>query len=116
MSPMMTEKFLFNADTLDIKEMILQSLDEDQAEDIVAIDLNGKADFALYMIIVTGKATRHVASMIDKLMTKLKKVGITSSCSGMEPANWVLLDVGSVVVHAFVKEHRELYNLESLWQ
>ncbi len=92
------------------------SLDEDKAEDIVAIDLAGRASFADYMIIASGRSDRHVGAMADRLIRKLKKAGLPSApAEGMERCDWVLIDGGDVIVHLFRPEVRSFYNLEKLW-
>ena len=99
-----------------LKDVILTSLDQDQADNIVVCNLKGKADFASYMVIASGRSNRHVISMIEGLMERLKEINISSIASGLEDANWVLLDVGDVIVSAFMPEYRELYKLEQLWE
>ncbi|AEI88741.1 putative iojap-related protein [Candidatus Midichloria mitochondrii IricVA] len=98
-----------------IKDVILNSLDQDQAEDIKVCDLTNKMDFARYLVIASGRSNRHVASLIENLMERLKNINILSTASGLEEANWVLLDAGDIVVNAFIPEYRALYKLEELW-
>ena len=100
----------------DLKVVAETSLDEDKAEDIVAIDLAGRASFADYMIIASGRSDRHVGAMADRLIQKLKKAGLPSApAEGMERCDWVLIDGGDVIVHLFRPEVRSFYNLEKLW-
>ena len=109
---------MINVDTSNIeqiKDIVLYSLDADQASDIVVCDLKNKCDFASYMMIVSGRSTRHVCSMIENLMDRLKKINIASRASGLETGNWVLLDAGDIIINAFLPECRELYKLEELW-
>lgn len=92
------------------------TLDDDKAEDIVTIDLLGKCSFADAMIVASGRSQRHVGALASKLQDKLREAGHPpSSLEGMENAEWVLMDVGNVVVHIFRPETREYYHLERMW-
>jgi ribosome-associated protein len=96
--------------------LITASLDDDKAEDVVVVDLEGKASFADYMVIATGRSDRQVGAMADHLIQKLKSEGIRQvPAEGMAQRDWVLLDSGDVVVHLFRPEVRSFYNLEKLW-
>ena len=100
----------------DESELIRASLDNDKAEDIVVIDLRGKASFADTMIIASGNSDRHVKAMANHLIEKLKAAGRQRvPAEGMEHGEWVLLDSGDTVVHLFKPETRGFYNLEKLW-
>ena len=97
-------------------KLITASLDDDKAENVVVVDLEGKASFADYMVIATGKSDRQVGAMADHLIQKLKSEGIRQvPAEGMQQRDWVLLDSGDVVVHLFRPEMRSFYNLEKLW-
>ena len=67
------------------------------------------------MVIVSGSSSRHVCSMIENLMDILKKISISSTASGLENGQWVLLDAGDIIINAFLPEYREIYKLEELW-
>ena len=96
--------------------LITASLDDDKAEDVVVIDLKGKASFADFMVIATGRSDRQVGAMADHLIQKLKAEGVSQVPSeGRQRGDWVLLDSGDVVVHLFKTETRNFYNLEKLW-
>jgi ribosome-associated protein len=96
--------------------LITASLDDDKAEHVVVVDLEGKASFADYMVIATGRSDRQVGAMADHLIQKLKAEGIRQvPAEGMAQRDWVLLDSGDVVVHLFRPEIRSFYNLEKLW-
>jgi ribosome-associated protein len=96
--------------------LITASLDDDKAENVVVVDLDGKASFADYMVIATGRSDRQVGAMADHLVQKLKAEGIRQvPAEGMAQRDWVLLDSGDVVVHLFRPEIRSFYNLEKLW-
>jgi ribosome-associated protein len=95
---------------------ILAQLEDDKAEDIVSIDLNGKAALADEMIIASGRSNRHVAAIADHLIEKLKAAGAANlRVEGLPHCDWVLVDSGDVIVHVFRPEVRSFYNLEKLW-
>jgi ribosome-associated protein len=96
---------------------ILASLDDDKTEEVTKIDLRGRSDVADYMVIGSGRSTRQVASIAEKLMDKLKlDFGMVCRIEGKETADWVLIDAGDVIVHIFRPEVREFYQLEKMWQ
>jgi ribosome-associated protein len=96
---------------------VLQSLDDDKGEDIVQINLRGKSEMGDYMVIASGRSTRQVSAMAEKLADKLKQeLGIISKTEGKETGDWVLVDTGDVIVHIFRPEVREFYQLEKMWQ
>jgi len=95
---------------------ILSSLSDDKAEDIVQIDLRGKTEIGDYMIIASGRSTRQVAAMSQKLVDRIKKeYGFTAKIEGKDAGDWVLIDTGDVIVHLFRPEVREFYQLEKMW-
>lgn len=97
-------------------DLILRSLDDDQAQDVVSIDLQGKSSIADHMVIASGRSTRQVAAMAQKLAERLKHGGFGNSrIEGLPAADWVLVDAGGVVVHIFRPEVRSFYNLERMW-
>ncbi|MXO63087.1 ribosome silencing factor [Qipengyuania oceanensis] len=96
--------------------MVLAQLDDDQAQDVVTIPLEGKSSIADHMIIASGRSTRQVASMAQKLAEKIKQAGFGPvRLEGLPAADWVLIDAGDVVVHLFRPEVRSFYNLERMW-
>lgn len=104
------------SDTDAMHAAVMQQLDDDQAQEIVSIPLEGKSSIADYMVIASGRSTRQVASMAQKLAEKLKKEGHGSSrIEGLPAADWVLIDAGDVVIHLFRPEVRTFYNLERMW-
>jgi ribosome-associated protein len=104
------------ADIRRLAESIVQSLDDDKAEDIVFIDLDGRSALADFMIIASGRSSRHVAALADHLAQDVKKLtGRPAHVEGMPNADWVLIDTGDVIVHLFRPEVREFYNLEKIW-
>jgi len=95
---------------------ILHSLESDKAEDIVPIALKGKSEMADYMVIATGRSSRQVQAMAEKLSDNLKTaLGRACRMEGKETGDWVLIDCGDVVVHLFRPEVREFYQLEKMW-
>lgn len=96
--------------------VILGSLDDDKAEEVVTIDLRGRSDMADYMVICSGRSSRQVAAISEKLVDRLKQ-DHRRACriEGKETGDWVLIDTGDVIVHVFRPEVREFYQLEKMW-
>jgi ribosome-associated protein len=95
---------------------IVTSLDEDKAEDIVTIDLEGRSSLTDALVIASGRSQRHVASIADHLARKLKEAGYgTRPVDGVAQGDWVLVDAGDVIVHIFRPEVRSYYDLEGMW-
>jgi len=100
----------------DLLDRILTSLDDDKAEEVVSISLRGKSEIADYMVIATGRSTRQVASIAEKLSDRLKQdFGRICKLEGKAAGDWVLVDAGDVIVHVFRPEVREFYQLEKMW-
>ena len=96
--------------------LVLTSLDDDQAQEIVSIPLEGKTAIADHMVIASGRSTRQVAAMAQKLAERIKQGGFGHvRIEGLPAADWVLVDAGDVVVHLFRPEVRTFYNLERMW-
>lgn len=96
--------------------LVLQSLDDDQAQEIVSIPLAGKTTIADHMVIASGRSTRQVAAMAQKLYERIKHAGHGNArIEGLPAADWVLVDAGDVIVHIFRPEVRSFYNLERMW-
>lgn len=97
-------------------ERILSSLADDKAEDVVQIDLRGKSSIGDYMVVASGRSTRQVAAMSEKLVDRLKAdFGRATRVEGKDTGDWVLIDTGDVIVHLFRPEVREFYQLEKMW-
>jgi ribosome-associated protein len=95
---------------------VLTSLEDDKAEDILAIDIRGKSSFADMLVIASGRSGRHVSALADHVMRKLKDSGVKDvRIEGLPQADWVLVDAGDVVVHLFRPEVRTFYNIEKIW-
>jgi|TARA_R110000822_G_scaffold35155_1_gene99209 ribosome-associated protein len=95
--------------------LVMKSLDDDQAQDIVSIPLAGKSNIADHMVIAEGRSTRQVAAIAQKLAERVKQAGGTVRVEGLANADWVLIDAGDVIVHLFRPEVRSFYNLERMW-
>ena len=99
-----------------LHNLVLRSLDDDQAVEIVTIPLTGKSSIADHMVIASGRSTRQVASMAQKLTERIKKeLGRNVRIEGLPIADWVLIDADDVIVHLFRPEVRTFYNLERMW-
>ena len=100
-----------------LHRLIMASLDDDQAEEVITIPLAGKSSIADHMVIASGRSTRQVASMAHKLAEKIKaEFGRSVRIEGLQTADWVLIDANDVIVHLFRPEVRTFYNLERMWQ
>jgi ribosome-associated protein len=100
----------------ELKDLILASLDEDQAEDVICIDLAGRSSLADAIIVASGRSHRHVAAIADHIVRKLKDAGIGKArVEGLPNADWVLIDAGDVVAHVFRPEVRAFYAIERIW-
>ncbi|MFV0644819.1 MAG: ribosome silencing factor [Sphingomonadaceae bacterium] len=96
--------------------LVLNQLDDDQAQELVVIPLEGKTSIADHMVIASGRSTRQVAAMAQKLAERIKREGFGSvRLEGLPAADWVLIDAGDVVIHLFRPEVRSFYNLERMW-
>lgn len=97
-------------------EVLIASLEDSKAEDIITIDLRGKSALGDYMVIASGRSQRHVGAVADHLVTAMKAIGVRDiKLEGLEGADWVLMDTGDIIVHIFHPETREFYNLEKIW-
>ena len=97
-------------------QRIITSLDDDQAADIVTIDLAGRSSICDAAVIASGRSSRHVMAIADHLARRLKEQGYgTRPVTGASQGDWVLVDAGDVIVHVFRPEVRDYYDLESMW-
>ncbi|MBO6754695.1 MAG: ribosome silencing factor [Roseibium sp.] len=100
----------------DLLDIVLTSLDDSKAEDIVTLDIAGKSSLADHMVIVSGRSHRHVSAIADHLLRDLKIAGAgAAKVEGQSACDWVLIDTGDVIVHIFRPEVRSFYNLEKMW-
>ena len=103
-------------EAISLHDLVLRSLDDDQAVDTVSIPLAGKSSIADFMVIASGRSTRQVASMAHKLVERIKaETGRSARIEGLPTADWVLIDAGDIIVHLFRPEVRSFYNLERMW-
>jgi ribosome-associated protein len=99
-----------------MQQVICASLEDDKAEDIVAIDLAGRASFADRMVVATGLADRQISAMATHLNEKLVEAGFKKVLmEGANGTDWVLIDAGDIIIHLFKPEARTLYALEKMW-
>jgi ribosome-associated protein len=99
-----------------MRDIILKALDDQKAEDIVTVSLKGKSAIADYMIIASGRSSRHVVGLSNTISEELAKAGMNKGrFEGKENGDWVLGDTGDVVIHLFRPEVREFYNIEKIW-
>ena len=102
--------------TSDLKTIIIKTLDLNKALDIVSIDLKGKSSMADFMIIASGTSSRHLQSLSEQVLAKLKDSGLRNSkIEGKESSEWKLVDGIDLIVHIFHPEKRKFYELEKIW-
>jgi len=103
-------------DARTVLNLVLKSLDDSKAEDLVSIDMMGKSALADHMVIASGRSHRHVSALADHLLRDLKTVGVKSpKVEGLQNGDWVLIDTGDLIVHIFRPEVRSFYNIEKMW-
>ena len=97
-------------------KLVLASLEESKSEDIVSIDITGKSALGDYMVVASGRSSRHVTAICDHLLRDLKSAGHGNvRVEGLSAGDWVLIDTGDIIVHVFRPEIREFYNIEKWW-
>ena len=100
----------------DLKKIIINTLDKNKAQDIISIDLKDKSSMADYMIIASGTSSRHIQSLSEQVLEKLKESGIKDSkIEGKDSSEWKLVDGIDLIVHIFHPEKRRFYELEKIW-
>ena len=100
---------------IDLKSIILDTLDSNKALDIISIDLKNKSSMADYMIIASGTSSRHIQALSEQVLQKFKDNGIICKIEGNESTDWKLVDGLDVIVHIFNPEKRKFYELEKMW-
>ena len=101
---------------IDLKSIILDTLDSNKALDIISIDLKNKSSMADYMIIASGTSSRHIQSLSEQVLEKLKANGVKNSkIEGKESGDWKLVDGIDLIIHIFNPEKRKFYELEKIW-
>ena len=104
------------AENLDLKKIIIKTLDSNKALDIVSIDLKDKSSIADYMIVASGTSSRHIQSLSEQVLEKFKTNGLKNcKIEGTDSAEWKLVDGIDIVVHIFNPEKRKFYELEKIW-
>ena len=100
----------------DLKQIVIKTLDSNKAQDIVSIDLKDKSSMADYMIIASGNSSRHIQSLSEQVLEKLKDHGVNEcKIEGKESSEWKLVDGIDLIVHIFHPEKRKFYELEKMW-
>ena len=101
---------------IDLKSIILDTLDSNKALNIISIDLKNKSSMADYMIIASGTSSRHIQALSEQVLEKLKTNGVKNSkIEGRESSDWKLVDGIDLIVHIFNPEKRKFYELEKIW-
>ena len=104
-----------NAEEKKLVDLIVKTLENGKADDVVVINLTGKTALADYLVVASGRAPRHVSALAEQVQLRLKKTGVPASIEGEDVGDWVIVDAGDVIVHVFHPETRELYCIEELW-
>ena len=100
----------------DLKQIVIKTLDLNKAQDIVSIDLKDKSSMADFMIIASGTSSRHIHSLSEQVLDKLKDNGvINSKIEGKESNEWKIVDGIDLIIHIFHPEKRKFYELEKIW-
>lgn len=98
-------------------DVVLESLDDAKAEQIIAVDITGKSSLSDHMVVASGRSQRHVGAVADQLIKALREAGYGKPrVEGLPHCDWVLVDASDVIVHIFRPEVREFYNIEKMWQ
>jgi ribosome-associated protein len=110
---MKTQKMLSE----DLVKLAIAALEDIKAQDITTIDVRDKTSITDYMVIASGTSSRHVKSLVDNVLEKVKEKGVRPLGSeGLDTGEWALLDLGDIVVHVMLPTARQFYDLERLWQ
>ena len=106
-----------NNKKLNLLNVVISSLEEFKAQDIVKIDLIGKTSMADSMLIASGTSSRQIRAIAENTVTEIKKSSnVNVNIEGLSQSDWVLIDAGDIIIHLFRPEVREFYNLEKMWQ
>ena len=106
-----------NTKKLNLLNVVISSLEEFKAQDIVKIDLVGKTSMADFMLIASGTSSRQIRAIAENTVTEIKKSSnVNVNIEGLNQSDWVLIDAGDIIIHLFRPEVREFYNLEKMWQ
>ena len=100
----------------DLKKIVIKTLDINKAQDIVSINLKDKSSMADYIIIASGTSSRHIQSLSEQVLEKLKDSGVKESkIEGKDSNEWKLVDGIDLIIHIFHPEKRKFYELEKMW-
>lgn len=103
--------------TEELLESVINSLDEGKARDLKTIDMDGKTSVTDYMVIATGTSERHLRSLANNVVENAKKQKVRPlGVEGQNSGEWILVDLGDVVVHVMLMQTRQFYQLEKLWE
>ena len=106
-----------NTKKLNLLKVVISSLEEFKAQDIIKIDLEGKTSMADFMLIASGTSSRQIRAIAENTVTAIKKSSnVNVNIEGLNQGDWVLIDGGDIIIHLFRPEIREFYNLEKMWQ
>ena len=106
-----------NTKKLNLLKVVISSLEEFKAQDIIKIDLEGKTSMADFMLIASGTSSRQIRAIAENTVTAIKKSSnVNVNIEGLNQGDWVLIDGGDIIIHLFRPEVREFYNLEKMWQ
>jgi len=101
----------------ELKSLVIDALEDRKAVNITTLDVREFSSVADYMVVAEGTSRRHVASVADHLVYKVKQAGLLPiGVEGQDSAEWVLVDLGDVIVHVMMPDTRAYYDLEKLWQ
>ncbi|MDT8385705.1 MAG: ribosome silencing factor [Gammaproteobacteria bacterium] len=101
----------------ELAQLVVEALDDSKAVDVRVVDVRGKSNITDIMVVATGTSSRHVKSLADNVVVEVKKQGVRPlGVEGEDIGEWVLVDLGDVVVHVLQAEMREFYQLEKLWE
>ncbi|MBL4775135.1 MAG: ribosome silencing factor [Mariprofundus sp.] len=112
---MATELVKKNESFEQITQQLVQALDDIKAQDVLVIDVRGRCDFADRFILASGRSNRQLKAMAKSVAEVAHQHDMSAKVEGLEAAEWLLVDLGDVVVHLFLKEARESFQLERLW-
>lgn len=100
----------------ELKKLAISALEDLKAEDVLVLDVKDKTTVTDWIIVASGSSSRHVKSIANNVLTVAKEAGASPlGCEGQEEGEWILVDLGDVIVHVMQKQVREFYDLESLW-
>lgn len=100
-----------------LKDLVVKALEEMKAQDVSVIDVRGRTSVTDFMVLASGTSNRHVKSLADSVVAEVREHGVrASSVEGADASDWILVDLGDVVVHTMMPATREFYDLERFWR